>query len=437
MIIFNGEIYNHVNLRADLQWKFQTESDSETLLAGLAIEGHNFLRKLNGMFAFVFLDRSSNHWIAARDAFGIKPLFIHRSGLLTIIGSEAPAIRDLVNASPSEASIDEWRLIRRPIPGKSFFEGIEEVLPGTYVKSNNESRKYRERSQVATFSQEGFEEKLITSVKAHELSDVPVTAFLSGGLDSAVVCALSSVTTVHTIGMGCNNEFDGATENATIARKKITYHEFTPQELIQSWRDLVRIRREPISVPNEGLIYMGCREMPIETKVILTGEGADELLFGYDRIFRWAVGNNWHGMQDFLECYGYSGKRSMTERLKDYLEEMKANKSVIEFAEDFFLYVHLPGLLRRMDSATMAASREARVPFVCTSLMDYMYRQPAELRLSDTESKIPLRRLAKKLRLSGALERKKIGFSASSRQIDRKAEYEEFQEIVMENLGWL
>nr|WP_315244297.1 asparagine synthase (glutamine-hydrolyzing) [uncultured Albidiferax sp.] len=437
IIIFNGEIYNHATLRSGLQWEFKTESDSETLLAGLALQGEYFLRKLDGMFAFVFLDSVSKQWIAARDDFGIKPLFIHRNGLLTIIGSEAPAIRDLINASPSEASIEEWRLIRRPIPGKSFFEGIEEILPGTYVKSNNESRKYRERSRRAIFSQEEFEEKIIASVKAHELSDVPVTAFLSGGLDSAVICALSSVTTVHTIGMACNNEFDGATENAVIAGKSIKYHEFTPQELIQSWEDLVKIRREPISVPNEGLIYMACRNLPIETKVILTGEGADELLFGYDRLFRWAVGNNWQGMKDFLDRYGYSGKHPMTERLASYLEEMKAKKSVVEFAEDFFLDVHLPGLLRRMDSATMAASREARVPFVCTSLMDYMYRQPAEIRLSATESKIPLRRFAKKLSLFGALERKKIGFSANVRQVDRKAEYDDFQTIIMKELGWL
>lgn len=436
MLIFNGEIYNHLNLRASLNWKFQTDSDSETLLAGIATKGEHFLKELEGMFAFVFLDYSTRQWIAARDPFGIKPLFIHNNGALTVIGSEAPAIRDLVNKLPSKDSLEEWRLIRRPVPGKSFFEDIDELLPGTYINSKNEIKKYWERSQGPTFCQDTFEKKLIASVREHELSDVPVTAFLSGGLDSAVITALTSAPTVHTIGMPCNNEFDGAKENARISRKNISYHNFTPQELIKSWRDLIRIRREPISVPNEGLIYLACCEIPKETKVILTGEGADELLFGYDNIFRWAVKNEWMGIRDFLKRYGYSDHQSITERLLDYLEKMKENKSVVEFTEDFFIDVHLPGLLRRIDSATMAASREARVPFICKSLIDYMYRQPAEIRISHNESKIPLRMFAKKLMLFGAIERKKIGFSAKFQTIDRKSEYDFFQKIVIEELGW-
>ena len=172
-------------------------------------------------------------------------------------------------------------------------------------------------------------------------------------------------------------------------------------------------------------------------KVVLTGEGADELLFGYDRIFRWALECQSFDLSTFFDKYGYS-TNDKSSRLENYILNLSHGKSVIHFLEDFFYQVHLPGLLRRMDFASMAASKEARVPFVNKNIIEYLYRLSPEIKINNTHSKIPLRNLCKKLNLNGALNRKKIGFSAQiNKKVDRKSDYDYFQNIILNELGWL
>jgi len=104
--------------------------------------------------------------------------------------------------------------------------------------------------------------------------------------------------------------------------------------------------------------------------------------------------------------------------------------------EDFFLEFHLPGLLRRMDFAAMAASKEARVPFLSTALLTYMYRRPASLRIDKMYGKLPLRTACRNLGISGTLERAKIGFSATPTQMTRHQEYKQFYDLCLEELRW-
>ena len=136
--------------------------------------------------------------------------------------------------------------------------------------------------------------------------------------------------------------------------------------------------------------------MKSEEKVILTGEGADELLFGYDNIFWWAITNKNFDWQNFINRYGYSKTIKPTKRFVDYVDMEREGKSLIDFLEDFFYKFHLPGLLRRMDFASMAASKEARVPFVDTKLLEYCYRLPANLRLTKVCQKFQLESFRKK-----------------------------------------
>lgn len=437
-IIFNGEIYNHIHLRSSIPCSFRTTSDTETLVQGFAHEGENFFKKIEGMFSFIILDNQLKTWVAARDPFGIKPLFFHRKSGFTAICSESASLALLINASPCATSIDEWRVIRRPMPGTSYFKEIGEVSPGSILRSNGTTSQYwfREASSDA-FNKDQFEFILRESVLAHEISDVKNVSLLSGGLDSAVITALSKVKNVYTVGLEENNEFDQTEETANLLNRDLIKKVVTPEEMIDSWKFLVRLRGEPLSVPNEALIYQVCKAMKSDEKVVLTGEGADELLFGYDHIYRWAMKNQWTGVFDFLKMYGYSSEAVKSDRLIQYIENLRSNKSVIEFVEDFFYDVHLPGLLRRMDFASMAASKEARVPFVCKSLVNYMYRRPASLKLSETESKLPLRRVARDLGLKKILARKKIGFSAQFGGCSTKqSEYAFFQNLVLKELGW-
>jgi asparagine synthase (glutamine-hydrolysing) len=242
---------------------------------------------------------------------------------------------------------------------------------------------------------------------------------------------------VYTVGMPTNNEFDEAIESAVNINKSITKVTVNALDLVDTWKSLTRIRGEPLSLPNEGLIYNVCNSMKKSEKVVLTGEGADELLFGYDQIYRWAVNESWVSVEDFLIRYGYSSNFFISDRFFTYLEDLRRNKSLLEFVEDFFYDFHLTGLLRRMDFSSMAASKEARVPFVDTALVNYMYRRDPNIKISETFSKLPLRNLAVKLNLIGTLNRKKIGFSASMNKIESKFnEYSYFQQVVLKELGW-
>lgn len=437
-ILFNGEIYNHKQLRKRLGINCKTTSDTETILEGYQAIGNSIFELLDGMFAIVIYDSLEKKWVAARDAFGIKPIYMHKSESGVVISSEPAVIAKFVGAKHSHQSLEEWKLIRRPMPGKSYFENVDEVMPGTVLDSDgNEFKHWHWTPSVEDFQQSRFEELLAESVSSHELSDVENVSLLSGGLDSALITSMSKVKKCYSVGLKHNNEFDGAQETAEELNRQLTKISVEPDELKETWRTLTRLRGEPLSVPNEGLIFRVCSDMKKNEKVVLTGEGADELLFGYDGIFRWAAEQSEVNAESFLLKYGYA-QEIKSDRLLSYVEELAKDKKPIEFVEDFFYHVHLPGLLRRMDFASMAASKEARVPFVSKSLISYLYRQPWYVKLSESESKIPIRRIAEKLQLNGALARKKIGFSAKlTSEQSRVESYKEFQSIVLEELGWL
>lgn len=438
-IIYNGEIYNHKEIRKNLDIKCATDSDTETILEGYSKIGDEIFNILDGMFALIIVDFKNGTWVAARDPFGIKPLFYATDAHGNFfLGSESSVLAKLIKSKPCFDAIAEWKIIRRPLPGKSFFELVNELLPGHLLKSDSSSEKYWTLiPSKESFSQSKFEEILIESVKMHELSDVKNVSLLSGGLDSAVIAKLSSVKKTYCVGLNGNNEFQGAKETAKNIDKKIDLISLDSGQLKMLWVELSKLKGEPISLPNEGLIYLVCNSMDKSEKVVLTGEGADEILFGYDNIFRWAIGNEWPGADVFLKKYGYSDNTAVTSRLREYIENLKLNKSNIEFVEDFFFQVHLPGLLRRMDFAAMAASKEARVPFVTKKVVEYMYRRSANIKIDENLSKIPLRNFAKKLGLNGALNRRKIGFSAQiNNSRSRFDEYADFQHIVLGALNW-
>tara|TARA_B100000161_G_C33548741_1_gene414349 strand:- start:501 stop:2030 length:1530 start_codon:yes stop_codon:yes gene_type:complete len=437
-IIYNGEIYNHQDIRNKLNLDCKTTSDTETIIEAFSKIGTNSFELLDGMFAFVIFDVRSGEWWAFRDRYGIKPLFIYNDGDQTIVSSETISIRNIIDCSVCEESIKEWEIIRRPIPGKTFFKTIEEVLPGSIIFNGKLVSKI---SSKPINLQNSYEEKdlfkiLEDSIRMHELSEVENVCLLSGGIDSSIIAAVSDTNKTYSIGLIDNNEIKEAAETAELLSKDIFSLAIDKDKLINAWEYLINLRGEPLSVPNEGLIYLICSSMKDNEKVVLTGEGADELFFGYDRIFREASLNKNFGEEMFFEMYGYADKKKSCARLNDYLDNLRFGKDNIDFLEDYFLDVHLTGLLRRMDMSSMAASKEARVPFVSKKLIDYMYRQPKDIKISSTHSKIPLRNLCKKLGLQGPINRKKIGFSSTFNDGGRLEEYKYFRNISMEILGW-
>ncbi len=439
VLVYNGEIYNYRQLEVDLNLNVKSASDSLFLLHAYQIYGPKILEFLDGMFAFVVYDTVENSFFAARDHLGIKPLFYNVSAKGLYFGSEARLVADLCGAALDPESLLEWESVRRPSPGYSYFSGVNEVLPGHYFDSKHGTlRQYwrLEPEACGAFDQDYFQTLLADSVRRHCMADVPVVSMLSGGIDSAIITKLSGVSEAYTVGLKDNNEFCSAHATANEISCELTAVEVKDDDLIDSWRVLTRLRGEPLSVPNEGLIYHLCKNLSLNEKVILTGEGADELGFGYDRIFTWALENAFNPDQFFHRySYGPLNKSSRLPRFWSFVDNLRMGKTNIEFLEDFFIQFHLPGLLRRMDFASMAASKEARVPFVSVKLFKYLYRRASEIKILNSQSKVPIRKVASALELNECLSRPKIGFSASIfNHRSRAEEYAFFQSVVRKEL---
>lgn len=433
-LVFNGEIYNYKNLAKIYFPEKEISSDTRLLVELLELKGQAAYSMLEGMFAFVYADTATGEWTAVRDRFGIKPLFISRGGPQTIISSETAAIASMISVTVDENSVQEWKKFRRPCPGFSYYQEIQEVLPGTAVSSGRSVTWY-ELVENDLDCDTHFERILLDVINDHLVSDVGVTSLLSGGVDSSLISAATDLSVYYTVGLPHSNEFEDVREFADATNKLVRYVTVSQDQLRDNWKYLARIRMEPLSVPNEGLIFEVCKAMPESTKVVLTGEGADELLFGYDRIFRSMAGLHLHSMDKFFEKYCYSNVPA-TERIKEFVNKMMLGKSMIEFCEDFFIQFHLPGLLRRMDISMMAASKEGRVPFVDRRLFELMYRKPIEVRMRGDTIKWHLRKMLDDRGLHFVSAREKIGFSALAPGESAAQHYKNFQQTVMESLGW-
>ena len=436
-IIYNGEIYNHNHLRKKYNLSCKTGSDTDTILQGFIKIGYRIFEELDGMFSIIIHDNNTKKTWVVRDRYGIKPLYVFRSNSTVIYSSETISINHLIACDVDLDSIKEWRLIRRPAVGMTFFEKINEVPPGV-IMCDGETvcslNKFEALEQK--FDQQTLEQLLTSSIKKHELSDVANVGLLSGGIDSSIICAISDCAELYTVGSDDNNEFQAASETATKIKRNLKKISITSDELRQIWEKLIKLKGEPLLLPNEALIYQVCSAMQESEKVVLTGEGADEIFFGYDRIFRYCNDIKILDIDEFLKNYGYAPVENCTERLRQQLDQLKYGKTPLEFCEDFFYQFHLTTLLRRMDFASMAASKEARVPFVTHSLIEYMYRAKFDKKLNEQFSKLPLREMLSRLDLQNVLSRKKIGFSATMKGDNRLSEYAEFQEFNMEVLGW-
>ncbi|QVV68736.1 asparagine synthetase B [Synechococcus sp. LA31] len=433
-IIFNGEIYNYKYLQNHLRLECSLDSDTEVLLRGFEMIGVSIFPLLEGMFALVIYDKLKNTWHVARDHAGIKPLFYHQTKQLTVFASEPSAINNLISSSIDYSSIEEWKLVRRPAIGYTFFEDIFEFPCASYKSSydSNPTKYWSPSESSVLLTTESYSREIASAVNSHLVGDCAYTTLLSGGLDSAVITKIANPSMAYTVGLDTNNEFSEAYDTAVVVGCDLKQVCITIDQLNENWKYLTQLRGEPLSLPNEALIYEVCRATQPEQKIILSGEGADETLLGYSRIFEWADNISDFTPVDFLLRYGYCNKihEPKLGRLIDYIIKLKDGKTPFEFVEDFFLGFHLPCLLRRMDFASMAASKEVRVPFVSKRLISLCYRQNVELRMGKNyiNPKKPLRELSRNLGLVGASRRKKIGFEASShRSTPKSVSYSAFQ----------
>ncbi|MED4202999.1 asparagine synthase (glutamine-hydrolyzing) [Neobacillus mesonae] len=300
-IIFNGEIYNYVELREELLkdgLTFQTSSDTEVIIALFSHLGEKAVEKLRGMFGFVIWDKQSQTLYGARDPFGIKPFFYLEDSERTFFASEKKSILlALENDVLDYDSLQHYLTYQFVPEPNTMSAGIKKLEPGHYftkkIGSKMEIKRYWKahfapiQKSEADFIKE-IQDVLFDSVKMHMRSDVPVGSFLSGGIDSSIIASIAKEfhPAIKTFSVGFDHngfsEIDVAKETAEkLGVENISYI-ISPEEYMNEIPKIMWHMDDPLADPACVPLYFVAREARKHVTVVLSGEGADELFGGYN-----------------------------------------------------------------------------------------------------------------------------------------------------------
>jgi asparagine synthase (glutamine-hydrolysing) len=485
-VLFNGEIYNYVELAEQLRargHRLATASDTEVIVHLYEELGDDCVHELRGMFAFALWDSRRRRLLAVRDRLGIKPLYYTLVGDRLVFASEIKSIlrHPFVEAVPNLQALSNYLSLKYVPAPQTMFEGIEALPPGCLLVCDSDgvsTRRYWDlsfaRAGADGRSEESYAEELDAilreSVRLELRSDVPFGAFLSGGIDSSTIVALMSEfldEPVKTFSVG----FEGAGAEVSelpfarmvAERYQTDHHEVivTPRHLIDQAEKVVWHLDQPIADDACLANYLLSDLASKQVKMVLTGEGGDELFAGYARyagerfsaIFRriprparsamlaasrripgfqrpkialyaWSQEDEVARLTNWFPLFNAERKAQLlSDELKRELVDISAN---YVFAEQLartdaveplnrMLYVDtklwLPDdLLARGDKTSMAASLEARVPLLDHKLVEFAATLPTHLKLKGLTRKYLLRKVARRLLPREILERPKKGF---------------------------
>ena len=314
-VVFNGEIYNFKELRAELEkcgHRFRTNSDTEVIVHGYKQWGIGAIERLNGMFGLAIWDVIRRRLVVARDAMGIKPVYYKNSGGRLLFGSEIRAILAAEQGTPDvdPIALSQFLQFRYTPAPLTIFSGIRKLAPGGMLIAENgncrEEQWYKYTPVLFSADKEEreAEEELLRLYKAavarHLLSDVPVGILLSGGLDSGLLLALMSEHRkgwpAYTVGYGKSFEDDELADAAETASVLGAHH--VPVTLDrptfeQALPKIVRFLEEPIASSSIVPMYFVCERARQDVKVALVGQGPDELFCGYRRHLGIHYGGTW------------------------------------------------------------------------------------------------------------------------------------------------
>ena len=490
-ITFNGEIYNYKELRAELErrgHRFVSQSDTEVILRMYEEYGEKCLTHMNGMFAFAIWDERDRSLLVARDRMGEKPLYYTSTGGRLAFGSELKALRECsgVSFTTCESALDDYLAYGYVPEPRSIFKEVKKLEPagfavwkdghlrvGSYW--NTDSCVRSESSQDVL---EQFEELLLDSMRIRLRSDVPVGAFLSGGIDSTIIAWAAckeypEQLSTYTIGFeeGSHDESADAEFTAKFLGTRHTTRRVDGVSL-DILPKLVRQYDEPFADPSAVPTYYVTREASRDLKVCLSGDGGDELFGGYPQ-YLWepfergfgalprvvrraflkvpvallpmhAKGHGWlqRLMADGAVRYQQKiGVFSSSERhalfresyssivdddahiLKEYFNTTSDPMQSRQLADR---NTYLPGdILAKVDRSSMAHSLEVRTPFLDHRIVEFAHTLPQHWKIANGEQKVLLRQFIRKHVPAEILNRGKKGFGLPLRDWFR-GEYREF-----------
>ena len=299
VLVFNGEIYNYQEIRKELLaagHTFKTETDSEVLIHGYEEYGTELLNKLRGMFSFVIWDDNKKELFGARDFFGIKPMYYAQMGGSFLFGSEIKSFLphpDFKKELNTEV-LEQYLTFQYSPTEDTFFKGVKKLPAAHYFLWKDGKLTVQRYWDVHFEADEApllgdwvktISETFHDSVRAHKIADVEVGSFLSSGVDSSYVAAVANVDKTFTVGFGSDekyNEIGWAKRFSRAIGKENYSHVITQQEY---WDVLPKIQYqmdEPLADPSCIALYFVCKLAAEQVKVVLSGEGADELFGGYN-----------------------------------------------------------------------------------------------------------------------------------------------------------
>ena len=445
-ICYNGEIYNMHKLKSELTCDFNTESDTEVILNGYITEGIDYIKKLNGIFAFAIYDSKFGLYIV-RDRLGVKPLFYTEKDNDIIFSSEIkgifayPLIKPVINTKSLQSVFGLGPAKKQ---GNGVFENIREVLPGHYLhidKGGVEDIVYwqlisnhHEDSLEETIDKTAF--LIEDSIKMQMLSDIPVCSFLSGGIDSSIISAICSK---EALSKGCSlatysfdfkenniyftsNNFQPSEDYPYVnimkehIKSKHTYLECSYDDLYELLFTAVKARDLPCMTDVESSLLYFCGLVSKNHKVALTGECADEIFGGYPWFYR----------EDLLYADTFPWAIDLSPRTLLLKDEVKETLNIPEYVTRIYeqsismtpilvgesledakrreiSYLNLTWfmttLLDRMDRTSMYNGIEARVPFADHRIVEYLWNVPWSMKYLDNKEKGLLRAATKKLNI--------------------------------------
>jgi len=495
-IVFNGEIYNHPELRPVLEQRghrYATNSDTETILHLYEDYGADCVHHLRGMFAFAIWDKRRQRLFCARDRLGIKPFYYARVGTRFAFASEIKALFELADFKPSlnRRTLPEFCAFGYLSSGETLFEGVCKLLPGCHLtidlqrpESKPEIKQYwdldispAENGLSESDYVQQFRTLFDDTVRLHLMSDVPVGVFLSGGLDSSsIAAAMASFRDdpIETFSVGyAEDHFSELPYAREMAKHIGSRHNeviLGPEEFFASLPALTWHEDEPIVWPSSVSLYYVSRLAREKVKVVLTGEGGDEMFAGYlkYRVTMWNLRGapvyraltpqafqqfarkalstdvlpDWlrrklhhtflYQPDSFEEMYfdnfysAFSRRHQsqlFTREVTDELSEVDAYKNSMRFLPtngngantlNRLLYLdaktYLVELLMKQDQMSMATSIESRVPFLDHKLAEFAARVPARYKVRGLSGKYLLRRATADRLPASVIRRTKKGF---------------------------
>ncbi len=485
VVIFNGEIYNYKELKSELEkkYKFKTTSDTEVLIYGYEEWHHELTKKLRGMFAFALWDIKNQELYCARDNWGIKPFYYYENNNTFMFASEIKAFLDHpdFNKEFNDNILSAYLCFNSVPTTETFFKGVKRLEPGHQLIFNKDGIKiekyfelqFKEENNSIENISKDIQKAMKDSVEHHQIADVEVGSFLSSGIDSSYLVSIAKPDHTYTVGYD-NPKYDEISYAKDLADKlgiKNTSKKIDKKEYIKAFPNIMYHMDEPLSDPSAIALYFVAEIASKDVKVVMSGEGADELFGGYNS-YQEEITQKWYmkipypirhlasnivGL--FPEVRGFNFIWRRGQKLEDYhiglgrvfrdkeamdiikptnqihtkdivkpfYEEYKDNSTMVQRQVIDYYFWLVRDFLHAVDRNCMMFGLEARTPFLDKEVYEVARRMPTNAKINMETTKPALRMAAKDTIPNESYKKKKLGFPVPLREWVREEDL--YQEI--------